>query len=91
MHATLSIDELGIDPDPIARALHTVFKDESHTEFATDLASVDRLALVADGGVSRDHEDAGNARKIGRQRLSDAVDEGIVLCIAADVDEGQDH
>ena len=37
-----------------------------------------------------DHERAANARKIGREAFGDAIDEILLLRIAADVGEGQD-
>jgi hypothetical protein len=38
-----------------------------------------------EGGVSGDNECAGNTRQIGRQTLSDAIDEIFLLGITSDV------
>jgi len=41
------------------------------------------------GDVARDHEGAAYARQIGRETLSDAIDEILPLRIANDIGEGQ--
>ena len=91
MPATLGIDKLRIEPHSLAGVLHAAFKDVSHAKLATDLADVDRLALVGESAAARDHKDTRTAREIGYQRFRDAVDKGIVLRAAADVEEGQNH
>jgi hypothetical protein len=68
MRAALGVDELGADPDPVVRALHAAFENVTQAEPKADLANIDRPALVAAGGVARNHEEAGNAGEIGRQR-----------------------
>ena len=68
MRAALGVDELGTDPDPVARALHAAFENVTRAELEADLANIDRPALVAAGGVARNHEEAGNAGEIGRRR-----------------------
>src|SRR5262245_38084716 len=40
------IDELSADADAIAGATDTSFEDVVHAQFATDLAHINRLALV---------------------------------------------
>src|SRR5215472_10504896 len=88
MRAALGIDELSVEPDPLARVLHAAFEHVAHAELATDLTGVDRLALIGESGVARDREDARTAREVGRQRLGDAVDEGVVLGAPTDIEEG---
>ncbi len=83
MRAALGIDELGVEPDSIARVLYAAFKDVPHPKLAADLAGVDRLTLVGESGAARDHEDAGTAREVRRKRLGDAVSEGGVRGAAA--------
>jgi hypothetical protein len=48
------------------------------------------LCLVAGGRAAADNEGARNAREVGRLTLGDAVDEILLLWIAADIGEGQD-
>jgi hypothetical protein len=63
MRPALGIDELGIEPHPLARVLHAAFEHVPHAELATDLAGVDRLAFVRERGVARDRKDTGTARE----------------------------
>ena len=48
------------------------------------------LAFVGEGGVAADDERARDAREVGGEALGDAVDEIVLLRIAADVGERQD-
>ena len=54
------------------------------------LLRVDRLALVDERRVARDHEQLAEARQLGQNVLGDAVSEEFLLGFAAHVDEGQD-
>ena len=91
VRAGFRVDELRVDADAVAAALHAAFHHVAHTEFAADRARVHWLALEGEGGVARDDEGARNARQVGCEALGDTVDEIVLLAIAADVDEGQDH
>src|SRR5260370_30929790 len=73
MRAALRVDELRIDPDPVARVLHAAFEHVSHAELATDLAGVDRLSLISEGGVARDHENARPSGAVGPHALPDSL------------------
>ena len=53
------VDELGVDPDLLRRALNAAFEDIAHTQFLGDLARIDPLSLVGECRVARDHEQAG--------------------------------
>ncbi|BBZ98548.1 hypothetical protein BDS110ZK25_77780 [Bradyrhizobium diazoefficiens] len=54
MAASFSIDQLRIDSNLIADALHATFEREADTEFTPDLAGIYRLALVGERRVARD-------------------------------------
>src|SRR5260221_6405011 len=84
MRPALGIDELRIDPDPVVRVLHAAFEDEADAEFATDLAGVDRLALVSEGGAARDYEKPRSARGDSYQRFRGDVHERVVVRPGAD-------
>ena len=89
MPAAPGIDELGGDAYAIAGLADAALEHEPHAELAADLLHLDRLALVGEGGVPRDHEQAGDLRKIGDQVLGHAVAEILLLGIAAHVGEWQ--
>ena len=85
MRAALSVDELDIDAHAVAAALHRAFEHVAHVQFAADLLHVNRLALVGEGRVARDHERASDAREIGGKALGHAIDEIFLLGVAADI------
>ena len=89
MIAALGVDQLHVDAHAISAALDAAFEHVADVELAPDLFEIDRLALVGEGGVAADHEHAAHARKVGRQALGDAVDEIVLLGIAADIGERQ--
>jgi hypothetical protein len=60
-----------------------------HIQLAANLFHVERLALVSEGRVARDHERAGDAREVGGQALGHAVDEIFLLGVAAQIGEWQ--
>jgi hypothetical protein len=57
--------------------------------WADQFDTVDRLALVGEGRVARDHESVGEAREIGCQFVCERVCEVILRLIAAEIGEGQ--
>ena len=91
MRAGLGIDQLGVDADLLGRALDAAFKHIAHAQLAADLLGVDRLALVGERGIARNHEAARDPRQIGRQILGDAVGKILLLGVVAQIVEGQHH
>ena len=91
MTARFGVDELHIDAHAVSAALDAAFEDIADVQLAADLLQIDGLALVGEGRVAPDHERASNARKIGRQALRDPIDEMLLLRVAADIGERQDH
>ena len=85
------VDELHVDAHSAAAALNAALENIANVQFASDLLGVDRLAFVGEGGVARDDEGVGDARKVGRQAFRDSVDEMFVLGVAAKTGEGQHH
>ena len=90
MGGRLRLDQLHVDPHPVAAALDAALEHVAHVEVPADLADVDRLAPVGESRVPRDHEAARDAGKVGGQALRHAVDEIFVLGTAAEVGERQD-
>ena len=90
MVAALGVDELDIDAHPGAGALNAALEDIANVQLAPDLLQIDALALVGESRVAPDHEGAGDARQIGGQALGDAIDEIVLLRVAADIGERQD-
>jgi hypothetical protein len=62
MRIGLGVDQLGVDPDLVARPPDAPFEHIAHTQFTADLPSVDRLVAIRKGGIARDHETVGDAR-----------------------------
>jgi hypothetical protein len=91
MIAGFGINQLHVDPQAAAAALHRTLEHISNVQLAADLAHVGRLPLVGERGIAGDHERAANARQIRGQALGDAIDKIILLGIVADVHEGEDH
>jgi hypothetical protein len=91
MRPRLCVDQLRVDPDAVFTTLDAAFHDVAHAKLAADLARIDRLALVGEGGVPPDHDSAGNARQIRRQALGDAIGDGVLRGAATDIGERQHH
>jgi hypothetical protein len=87
MLAGFDIDQLHVDAQPAAAALHAAFQHVAHIEIPADLLQIGGLALVGERGAAPDHESAGDARQIGGQAFGDAVGEIFLLGIAADIGE----
>jgi hypothetical protein len=49
MHIGLSVDQLGLDPDPITRSADATFQDIAHIQLAADLLGID---LVGERGIA---------------------------------------
>src|SRR5262249_34467322 len=59
--ASFSVDQLRVDANTIAAALHAAFEDVAHVELASDLLHVRGLALVGECRVACDDESASYA------------------------------
>jgi hypothetical protein len=79
MCARLRLDELDVDTDTIPAALNAALQNVPDVQFAPDLLQIDRLTLEGKSSVAADDERSGHARQVGRQVLSDAVDEIFLL------------
>ena len=89
MATCLDIDQLGIEPHILACTARAAFQDVTDAEFLRDLRRLHGLALVAEGGVAGDDEEAGDACKVGRQVVGDTVGEVALFLVVAEIGEGQ--
>ena len=87
--AAAGVDELGVDPHPVAARLHRSFENIAHAEILADRLRVDRLALEGHGSVARDDEGVADARETGGQFIGQGVDEVVLPRIAREIGEGQ--
>ncbi len=85
MRARFRLDQLSGDAQPIARFAYAALQHIAHAEFAPDLPDVDRLALVGEARIARDHEQPLDARQPGDDVLDHAVDEIFLLRIATHI------
>ena len=77
MRAGLGFDQLAGDARRVAGLAHAALEHIAHAEFAPDLLDVDRLALVDEARIARDHEQPVDARKPGDDVLDHAVGRNI--------------
>ena len=89
MRVGLGIDQLGVDADLVARPPDAPFQHIAHAQLAADLLRVDRLVLIGERGIARDHEHIRDPRQIGRQILGDPVGEILLIRVVAEIGEGQ--
>jgi hypothetical protein len=89
MSAAAGVDELGVDPHPIAARLHRAFENIAHAQILADRLGVDRLALEGHGRVARDDESIAEACETGGQSVGQGVDEVILSRIARQIGERQ--
>src|SRR5271154_3251497 len=91
MRAARSVDELDIDPHSVPTTMHRAFEDITHIQITADPFHVERLALVGEGRVARDHERTGDPRQIRRKTFGDTIDEIFLLGVAAYIGKGQNN
>jgi hypothetical protein len=89
--AASRLDQLGGDPDPAARLADAAFHDVLHAEVGRHLLHLEAAALVLEGGVAGDHEEAAVAGELGDDVLGDALGEVILLRVSGHVGEGKDR
>jgi len=83
------VDQLGIYAHPAACPPSAALQHVSDAQLAGDLANISRSALVGEGRVPGDDEEAGNLRQIGDQVVGQAVGEISLLLIGTQVLERQ--
>ena len=87
MAAALRVNELRVYAHSIAASLHASFERIAHVQLAPGPGDIDGFPPIGERGVPRDDERAPNPRQIGRQALGHAVDEIVLLRVAADIHE----
>ena len=89
MSAGFRVDQLRGDPYPIAGAADAPFEHGADAEFTGHHAYVDRLALIGEARIARDHQQAADLREVGDHILGYPVGEIFLLRVAAHVLERQ--
>ena len=90
VRAGLRLDELSRDPQARAGFPHAPLKHVAHAKLAADLAHVDRLALVDEARIARDHEQPLDPREPGHDVVDNSVGEIVLFRVPAHVLEWQD-
>src|SRR5439155_16928078 len=83
------VDELGGDPDPIPGLANAALQDVAHAQLPAHLSGIERLALVREDGVARDHEQPGELGEAGDEVPGDPVAELLLPRVPAPVFEGE--
>jgi hypothetical protein len=86
----LAVDQLGRDPDPFGGSADATFEDETNPELLGNPPHVDRLALVGEGRVAGDDEEARKARQLGDDIFGNPIGEVVLLRVAGHIRERQD-
>ncbi len=87
--ATVHVDQLGGDPQCVARPAHRAFQHVDHPERMAHCVQVGILALERKRGRARRHPQAGYAGQVVEQVLGQAIREILLVRVGAQVDEGQ--
>ena len=89
LRAGFRLDQLRGDAHPPTTLPDRTFEDVAHAQFATDPLNVDRLTLVGERAIARDHEQPSDARQSGDDLLDHPVREIFLLWISTHIGEGQ--
>ncbi|ANY83542.1 hypothetical protein BB934_35360 (plasmid) [Microvirga ossetica] len=90
MTAISAVDKLRGDAHARADFPDTAFQYKVDPEILAHLLRLHRFALVGEGCVACDNEQAGDLRQVGDKVFGDPVTEILLLGVAAHVVEGQD-
>src|SRR5258705_9626971 len=89
MTARCGVVELRSDAYAIAAPSHTAFEHVAHPELGSDLLYLDRLALVGERRVARDHEEPAQFRESGYDVFADFFGVILLLKVAAHIVDRQ--
>src|SRR5713226_5818976 len=89
MVAATGIYQLGGYPHVVAGFAHTALQYVRHSQFATDVLHLRRLALVGEGRRARDDKQIREPGESGNKVVGDAIAEIFLVAVAAHVGEGQ--
>jgi hypothetical protein len=89
MPASLDLDQLRGDADPVAGFAQTAFEHIANAQFAPDFFHIDRATLVDQARTAGDDEQRRIARQCGDDVLGDAIGEELLVGIGAHVLEWQ--
>src|SRR4029077_9589401 len=91
VRARRGVDQLGGDAYPIVDLAYTALDHVAHPQLATHLGDAYRTALVDEGRVARDHQQAGDLREVGDQVLGQPVGEILLLWVGAEIVQRQNR
>jgi hypothetical protein len=86
-----NIDQLHIHPKAVTDPLHRTFEPIANVQFSSYLSYIAQFAAVRECGIAGNDKRTGNARQVGGQALGHTIDKIILLRIATDVHERQNH
>ena len=89
--AHFGIDQLGVDPDLVARAPDASFENVRNTQRLSNFADVVRFPLVLHHRRARNHFQIANLRQVGEHVVLNPVREKGILFVGAQVFKGQDR
>ena len=89
MVAGLAVDQLGVDPHPVAGLADAAFEHMGDIELARDLADIESLALERECGVPGNDREGRDLREVGDDVVGYPVAEIFLLRVAAQIDERQ--
>src|SRR5450631_386298 len=91
MRSGFCVYELNVYTKSITASLRRTFQHIADIKLATNLLHIKGVALECEGRIAGDHERSGNSRKVRSQALGHAINEVLLLRIAADINEWQHH
>ena len=80
-----SVDQLSGDPEAITAPLNAAFQDITDPLLPPNLANIDCLILIGEGGIAGDHEEPRNLRQGGNNVFGNPVGEVLLLGITRHV------
>src|SRR6266446_5729140 len=89
--AGFGVDQLHVHPKAVSRTLHRALEYIPDVQLTSQLLYVNGSALEGERGVACNHERAIDARQVRGEALGHAIDEVVLLGIAAHVRERQYH
>ena len=92
MRVVAGVDQLGVYPHFVGRALHTALDDMCHTELLTDFAQIARrAAFVLHDARAADHFEIRDLCEVGQDLVLDAFGEEGVRFFFAQIFERKDR
>jgi len=85
--ARFRVNQLHVHPKAVVTTSYRTFEHIADDQLASQLFYISGFALEGECGIARDHERAMDARQVCGQALRHAINEIVMLGIAAEVSE----